>query len=209
MHVWTDLQQRRTPPRWTPKAAPQAPMSADPAPAPFEALIVAVAERRDRQAFTTLFGHFAPRVKAYLTRGGMSSALAEDLMQDVLLTVWHKAAQFDPARASAQAWIFGVARNLKIDTLRRGGLPIPGPDPSEEVQAPLSDALAAARQTSRSIRHAIDTLPAEQGAILQLAFFEDLTHGEIETALGVPLGTVKSRLRLALAKLRRALKEDP
>jgi RNA polymerase sigma-70 factor (ECF subfamily) len=209
MHVSLDLLQRHNTTRWTPKAATQARMSADQGPAQFEALIVAVADQRDRQAFTTLFAHFAPRVKAYLTRGGMSSALAEDLMQDVLLTVWNKAALFDPRRASAQAWIFGIARNLKIDTLRRGGLAIPGPDPSEEIQVPLADTLVAAEQTSRSIRRAIDALPAEQVEILRLAFFEDLTHGEIETALGVPLGTVKSRLRLAMAKLRRALKEDP
>ncbi len=183
-------------------------MTADLEQPSLEALIVAIAERRDREAFTQLFGHFAPRVKSYLLRGGMSAAVAEDMMQDVLLTVWHKAVQFDPARASAPAWIFGIARNLKIDALRRSRLAILEPDISEEVQVPLADAIVAAEESSRAIRRAIETLPPDQITILQLAFFEDLTHGEIEKVLNVPLGTVKSRLRLAMAKLRRVLKEE-
>jgi RNA polymerase sigma-70 factor (ECF subfamily) len=208
MHVSIDLQERRIPSRWTPEAAMQAPMTADLEQPSLEALIVAIAERRDREAFTQLFGHFAPRVKSYLLRGGMSAAVAEDMMQDVLLTVWHKAVQFDPARASAPAWIFGIARNLKIDALRRSRLAILEPDISEEVQVPLADAIVAAEESSRAIRRAIETLPPDQITILQLAFFEDLTHGEIEKVLNVPLGTVKSRLRLAMAKLRRVLKEE-
>jgi RNA polymerase sigma-70 factor (ECF subfamily) len=177
--------------------------------ASLEKLIVAIADHRDREAFTALFSHFAPRIKAYLQRGGMAAAVAEEMMQDVLLTVWNKAGQFDPVRANAQAWIFGIARNLKIDALRRARLPLPDLDPSEEVVVPLADALVAAEQSARSIRRAIDTLPAEQVAILRMAFYEDLSHGEIERTLGVPLGTVKSRLRLAMTKLRRALKDQP
>ena len=208
MHVSIGPQEKHTSLRWTPERAMQALMTSELTPDSLESLILAVADRRDRQAFTLLFGHFAPRVKSYLLRGGMSAAVAEDLMQDVLLAVWHKAEQFDPAKASAPAWIFGIARNLKIDTLRRARLAILEADPSEEVHAPLADAVVAEEQSSRTIRRAIETLPADQITILQLAFFEDLTHGEIEKVLNVPLGTVKSRLRLAMAKLRRALKEE-
>ncbi len=184
-------------------------MTADPMPTSFEELIVAIAERRDREAFTELFQHFAPRVKAYLQRGGLAAALAEEMMQDVLLTVWNKAEQFNPARAAAQAWIFGIARNHKIDVMRRSRLPLPDCDPSEETLMPQADALIAAEESARALRRAIETLPAEQVTILRLAFFEDLSHGEIERRLGVPLGTIKSRLRLAMTKLRRVLGDEP
>lgn len=172
-----------------------------------ESLILAVARQRDRRAFTELFDHFAPRVKAFLQRGGTASAAAEDMMQEVLLTVWNKASQFDPARASVQAWIFGIARNLKIDTLRRSRIPLPDLDPMAPEPEPLSDALVAARQSSQSVRQAIADLPAEQIEVLKLAYYEEMSHGEIEETLGLPLGTIKSRLRLAMAKLRQVLKE--
>ena len=173
-----------------------------------EALILAVARERDKQAFTVLFDHFAPRVKAFLQRGGTPGASAEDMMQDVLLTVWNKAAQFDPSRASAQAWVFGIARNLKIDTIRRARVPLPELDPLQAEPDLPSDDLVAARQSSRLVRQAIQDLPAEQLEVLKLSYFEDMSHGEIEKALGVPLGTIKSRLRLAMAKLRQVLKEE-
>lgn len=208
MHVSPEPQDKRIPRRWAPRQAGFGPMTAAHEPLSFEALIMAVADRRDKKAFTTLFGHFAPRVKTYLQRGGIAGAIAEDMMQDVLLTVWNKAEQFDPGRASAQAWIFGIARNLKIDLLRRSRLLVQDAAISEEAPVPLADAIVEAEQASRSIRRAIDELPEDQVAVLRLAFFEDLSHGEIEKALGVPLGTVKSRLRLALAKLRRALGND-
>ncbi len=207
MHVSIDLTTTYPIAAWTPDRVP-APMTAEPPPASFESLIVAVAEGADREAFTTLFSHFGPRIKAYLQRGGIGGELAEDMMQDVFLTVWRKAGQFDPARADAGAWIFTIARNLKIDRLRRNRLPLPGDDPSDEAPPPAADALVAAEQSAQAIRGAMATLPEEQIAILQLAFFEDLSHGEIEQRLGVPLGTVKSRLRLAIAKLRRTLKDE-
>lgn len=142
-------------------------------------------------------------------RTGMNAATAEEMTQEVLLTVWHKAAQFTPARANADAWIFGIARNLQIDAQRRGRLAVPMVDPSDEAPpVPLSDALIAAERSARSIRSAVLALPAEQLNILRLVFFEDLSHSEIERRLGVPLGTIKSRLRLAMAKLRFALKDE-
>jgi RNA polymerase sigma-70 factor, ECF subfamily len=197
------------PPLW-PRAALVRPwMTHDREPPSHESLIVAIAQRRDRTAFTTLFAHLAPRVKAYLQKSGMDAGSAEDMMQDVMLAVWHKAAQFDPARASAPAWIFGIARNLRIDAKRRSRLVLPMADPSEEAPpVPASDALVAAEQSAQALRRAVDGLPTDQMQILRLAFFEDLSHGEIERRLAVPLGTIKSRLRLAMSRLRLALKDE-
>lgn len=183
-------------------------MTAGPGATSHEALIIAIAEHRDRQAFTALFAHFAPRVKAYLLRTGLSAPAAEDMAQEVLLTVWHKAGQFNPAIAHANAWIFTIARNLRIDVARHERLILPAADPSEEpAPAPLSDALVAAEQSAQAIRNAIQTLPTEQMTVLQLAFYDDRSHSEIEHILGLPLGTIKSRLRLAISKLRLAMRD--
>jgi RNA polymerase sigma-70 factor, ECF subfamily len=170
------------------------------------ALIVAIARRQDRTAFATLFAYFAPRVKTYLQRRGGEASQAEELAQDAMLTVWQKAAQYDPARANAAAWIFAIARNHWIDVLRRSRLSLPQPDPSDEpLPEPLADALLVAEDRSRRLQAALHDLPPEQRESLQLAFFDDRSHSEIEQLLGVPLGTVKSRLRLAMSRLRMAL----
>jgi len=204
MHVSTDLVPKRPSRSWTPTAVP-ARMKDELREPSLDRLIAAVATEGDRAAFSTLFSHLGPRVKAYLQRGGVGAAQAEDLTQEVFLAVWRKAAQFDPGRAGAAAWIFTIARNLKIDALRRGRLAAPGEDPSDQQSVPLADQMVAAEESARSLRGAIATLPEEQISILRLAFFEDLSHGEIVQKLGLPLGTIKSRLRLALTKLRRAL----
>ncbi len=185
-------------------------MSAVPEPAEAHAaLIVAIARHQDRRAFATLFGHFAPRVKTYLLRRGSDAAQAEELAQEVMLAVWRKAAQFDPARATAAAWIFGIARNLWIDALRRSRLAVPPPDPSDEpAPEPPADALLLAEDRARRLHAALQDLRPEQMESLRLAFFEGHSHSEIERRLGVPLGTVKSRLRLAMSRLRAALGDD-
>ena len=184
-------------------------MSPDPETDSHAALITAVARCKDAAAFAGLFDYFAPRVKAYLRRLGADPAVAEEMAQDVLLTVWRKAELYDPERASAGAWIFAIARNLRIDSLRRTRPVMQAPDPSDEpAPTPLADAVIASDERATQVRAALDGLPAEQLTMLQMAFFEERTHSQIEVELGVPLGTVKSRLRLAMSKLRAALKDE-
>lgn len=173
-------------------------------------LMRAVAERGDRAAFAELFGLFAPKVKSYLLRLGLPASRAEELAQETMLVVWRRAAQFDPASSGAAAWIFTIARNLRIDAARRDGIAVPEPDPTDDPPPPAqADALVdAARQTER-VRAALARLSPEQAEVVQLSFFDDRPHGEIERALGIPLGTVKSRLRLAMSRLRALLGEAP
>ena len=168
----------------------------------------AVAERGDRAAFVALFNHFAPRVKGHLMRLGLPAAQADELAQETMLIVWRKAAWFDPSTAGASAWIFTIARNLRIDAARRERLSQADRDPLEDAPPPPpADTLLDAAQRAGRLRAAIDSLPAEQADVLRLSFFDDRPHAEIERALGIPLGTVKSRLRLAMARLRTILDE--
>jgi len=174
-----------------------------------ERLIHAIATRGDRAAFTALFARFAPRVKGYLLQRGLDGAVAEELAQEVLLIVWRRAAQFDPARASAAAWIFTIARNLRIDAARRTHFALPPSDPADEPpEVPPADAILAAEERGTRVRAALAALPAEQADVVRLAFFDDRPHADIERVLGIPLGTVKSRLRLAMSRLRALLEAD-
>lgn len=173
-------------------------------------LIVAVAQQ-DRAAYASLFGLFAPRVKAMLMRTGLDATAAEDIAQDCLLMVWRKAPMFNPAGASAPGWIYAIARNLRIDALRRqqrGQRLVTGmlrePSPDQKSQA---DVLADGDSDAR-VRMAMQALNPDQLRVVTLSFFEDRPHPEIAEALGIPLGTVKSRLRLAMNRLRDLL-DDP
>lgn len=171
-------------------------------------LIVDIAQRGDREAFATLFNHFAPRVKSYLLRLGATAESAEELSQEALLTVWRRAPAFDPSRAAASTWIFTIARNLRIDVLRKDRRPPLTEDPCAVSSAPiLPDAALAAGQDEARIGRAIADLPGDQARVVRLAFFSDKPHSEIAAELGLPLGTVKSRLRLAMSRLRIALGE--
>ncbi|MEO8811652.1 MAG: sigma-70 family RNA polymerase sigma factor [Caulobacteraceae bacterium] len=169
----------------------------------FSGMIVAIAERGDREAFAALFGHFAPRVKSYLMRLGARPEAAEELAQEALLTVWRRAVAFDPTRAAASTWIFTIARNLRIDLARREKRPPPSEDLSMgNAPAPAPDVVLAAGEDESRIGAAIATLSVEQAQVVRLAFFSDKPHSEIAAELGLPLGTVKSRLRLAMSRLR-------
>jgi RNA polymerase sigma-70 factor (ECF subfamily) len=171
----------------------------------------AVAESADRPAFAALFRHFAPRIKSFLVRGGASEALAEELAQETMVVMWRRAASFDPARAQVSTWLYTIARNLRIDSHRRtAGRPVDTPDDWDPEQQPADahltpDELLQATQSERRVRQALAELPPEQAQVLRLSFFDEQPHGRIAQDLGIPLGTVKSRIRLAVTQLRRIL----
>ena len=176
----------------------------------FAALIRRISDDADRTAFAELFGHFAPRLKSYMRRLGAADPVAEDLAQEAMFAVWRKASTFDPTRAGAATWIFTIARNLRIDTLRRERPTeaLPPEDERAEIEtAPGAEAELITAERDRALRVALEVLPPEQAQLVQLAFYEDRPHREIERVLGIPLGTVKSRLRMAMQRLRAALED--
>ncbi len=166
-----------------------------------------VALDRDRPAFGRLFGYYAPRVKSYLRRIGAPDDVAEDLVQEVMIAVWRRAHQFDPAKAALSTWVYTIARNKRIDAFRRESHPdVDLSDPAlEPPAAPRGDTHVETELLKDGIRRAIEHLPREQAELLRIFYFEDKTHSAIADELGLPLGTVKSRLRLAVAKLRALL----
>lgn len=172
---------------------------------PWAAMVLRVRDARDRTAFAALFQHFAPRVKGFLMKSGADAALAEECAQDVMVTLWQKAHLYDPARASVATWVFTIARNRRIDALRKARRPEPeelswGPEPEPDQ----SDAYEAQEDTRR-LTAALAQLPDNQRDLIQRAYFGDLSQTEIAAATGLPLGTIKSRIRLALDRLRRQM----
>lgn len=167
----------------------------------------AIAEHHDRDAFRAIFAAYAPKLKAFLARGGLEDAIAEELVQDVMLTVWRRAATFDPRQGTFAAWLFTIARNRRIDHFRRAPKPFgDDPDPMLLPEPPASaEGLVEARQHHTLIKAAMDELPPEQVEVLRMAFFEQKSHSAIAEEQGLPLGTVKSRIRLAMRQLRRTL----
>jgi RNA polymerase sigma-70 factor (ECF subfamily) len=182
--------------------------AAAPAPEAQDELLVATAAG-DKAAFSGLFLHFAPRVKALLIRAGSAPEVADEIVQDVMLTVWRKAAEYDRSRASAAAWIFTIARNRRIDLLRHERRPEIDPNDPELRPADPEDAESALQRAEigARLRDAIGTLPREQEEALAATFFNDRSYGDYAAQSGLPLGTVKSRLRLAIERLRVQLKE--
>lgn len=169
------------------------------------ARIVSIAQHQDQKAFAEVFRHFAPRVKAFLIKSGADQGLAEECMQDVMATLWHKAHMYDPSRASVATWIFTIARNRKIDLLRRYARPEPEDLPWGPEQEPDQADVIALHQESTKLADAIRKLPPKQRELIERAYFGDLTHSEIAAETGLPLGTIKSRIRLALERLRHAM----
>jgi len=162
---------------------------------------------RDRSRFAELFGYFAPRLKSYFMRLGLGSDIAEELAQETMLAVWRKASTFDPARASAATWIFTIARNLRVDRLRRERDPAQLSEYYEREPASTpNDDFMSAERASR-VRDALAVLSRDQLDVIRLSFFEDRSHAEISKELNIPLGTVKSRVRLAVERLRVLVEE--
>lgn len=172
-------------------------------------LIAEVATRRDREAFRRLFEFFAPRIKGYLMRTGSGETEAEEIAQEAMVVLWRKADRFDPATAGAAAWIFTIARNLRIDAVRRGRR---AERMLEDIEAEYSqeyeesaETTFGRRQEAGHVEAALQRLPAQQSEIIRLSFIEERPHSEIAASLGIPLGTVKSRVRLAMNRLRELL----
>ncbi len=172
-------------------------------------LLVAVGKDRDRAAFVTLFEHFAPRLKSFFMQQGTAQELVEEVVQETMVNVWRRADTFNPGKASPSTWIFAIGRNMRIDILRKERRPAPDlSDPALAAEPePLAHELIARRQDTERLRAAMADLPEDQRHVLAMAFLEDKSHGQIAEALSLPLGTVKSRIRLAMARLRSSIGE--
>ena len=164
-----------------------------------------IRDNKDQKAFVDLFQHFAPRVKAFVMRGGTDAALADETAQEVMATVWQKAHLFDPARASVATWIFTIARNRKIDAIRKQRRPEPEDLTWGPEAEPDQDDVITLQQESAKLADAIKTLPDKQRVLIEQAYFGDLSHSEIAEQTGLPLGTIKSRIRLALERVRHSM----
>jgi RNA polymerase sigma-70 factor, ECF subfamily len=173
----------------------------------FEALLARVAEHRDRGAFALLFDHFGPRVKSFMMRKGASAEQAEDLVQETMIAVWSKAQLFSADRGTVSTWIFTIARNLRIDRLRRERTSMftdleDFDAPSGEISA--EDALGRFQEDGL-VAKALAQIPEEQRRLLILSYVDDIPQSEIAKKLQIPLGTVKSRMRLAYRRLQKLL----
>ena len=167
-------------------------------------LMKKVSETKDQFAFEILFDHFAPKIKALMLRQGASWDQAEEMMQEAMMNVWHKAAQFNPDRGSLAAWIFTIARNKRIDVLRKQGsrhyvdvdeFDVEDEDADTEIPVLTNERVAL-------VSAALKELPEDQKKIITLSYIDDLSQVEIAEKENIPLGTVKSRMRLAYQKLK-------
>mgnify|MGYP000155930188 CR=1 FL=1 len=169
--------------------------------------MLAVRDRRDRAAFAELFDHFAPRLKGFIMRRGTGAGQAGEIVQEVMLTVWHKADQFDPARAQVSAWIYQIARNRQIDIARKENRPLPEELAEDPEAEPDAAQMLALEQEAQHLKRALAKLKHDQREIIEQAYMGELTHQEISARTGLPLGTIKSRIRLGLERLRHDLKD--
>jgi RNA polymerase sigma-70 factor (ECF subfamily) len=138
---------------------------------------------------------------------------AEDVTQEAFISIWRSGARYDAARGSVRTWMLGIVRNRAIDALRSKAGRAPKLDFDDDSilehrpAAELTDSEALRRETAEEVRGALDELPGEQAKVIQLAYFGGFSHSEIAGMLGVPLGTVKGRMRLGLEKIRGELAE--
>ncbi len=171
--------------------------------------ITKVSADRDQQAFHELFCEFAPRVKGLMMRYGADAETAEELAQETLLTVWRKANLFNADKGSVAAWVFTIARNLRIDRLRREVVWQEYNDEKMDIESEDTppDEAVSSMQTAEIVRTAVAKLPEEQKQVLDLSYVEGLSHSEISQRLGLPIGTVKSRMRLAYQKVKGSIED--
>ena len=177
----------------------------------FRCLMKRVSQSHDRLAFSQLFDHFGPRLKSFMMRKNASAELAEDLVQEAMIAVWTKAGLYEPSKGSVTTWVYTIARNLRIDRVRRDvHMPMTElGDYDEPSEAPEGEELLGRKQEDGLVAKALQEIPEEQRQVLLLSFVEDLPQSEIAVKLAIPLGTVKSRMRLAYGHLRRVLETRP
>ena len=171
-------------------------------------LIRRIADDRDKHAFASLFGRFAPRLAGFFREAGLPDDVRDELVQEVLLRVWRGASRYEPHKASVETWIFAIARNARIDHFRRPATRarVEPLDPAfVDDSMPHAEEEAVRRERAHELHQALGSLPREQAAILEAAYFQHKTLRTIATEGGIALGTVKSRVRLAFARLRAAL----
>lgn len=173
----------------------------------WSALLEQVALHRDKRAFAELFEHFAHLLKAYLfSIGGRSlnDASVEELVQEAMLSVWRKAPLYDRKKAAASTWIYTLTRNLRIDWLRRQNRQEAEELPDEWEDADEHEPVVSLHlhKLNHELNHSLKQLPIDQKEVLMKVYMEDKSHQEVAMELNLPLGTVKSRVRLALQKLK-------
>ena len=175
----------------------------------WDRLLVRVGSNRDRSAFKKLYEHFAPRLKSFLLRIGSDMSAAEEICQESMIMVWRRAETFNPDSAGASTWIFTIARNKRIDKLRKDNRPLPDLNDPSFFQIPVdkSDDILQRVEEEKKITNALKNLPPEQAKLILSAYYEEKSHRKIADETNLPLGTVKSRIRLAINRLRTQLEE--
>ena len=175
----------------------------------WDRLLLRVGSDRDRSAFKKLYEHFAPRLKSFLLRIGSDMSAAEEICQESMIMVWRRAETFNPDSAGASTWIFTIARNKRIDKLRKDNRPLPDLNDPSFFQIPVdkSDDILQRVEEEKKIKNALKNLPPEQAKLILSAYYEEKSHRKIADETNLPLGTVKSRIRLAINRLRTQLEE--
>ncbi len=179
-----------------------------PAKVDFDDLLNKVKRDRCEASFKELFEHFYPRVLSYFQKGGVSAQKSSELAQEAMISVWHKASFFDSSKGSCGGWIFTIARNLKFDYFRshqRDIMSVAAEDLYNLADDPTFQ--IDPKNVSTELREKIDLLPSEQREVIYAMYFEGYSHGEYAELKKIPLGTVKSRIRLALAQLKKGLED--
>lgn len=182
---------------------------------PHQYLVARIAENQDKEAFKTLYTYYAPRLQAFMIRQGCSETVAEDIVQDTLTQLWVKAKQFNPDKARLATWLYTMARNRRIDLLRRKNTQynagtiletdenidesltmLPHHDPANDPNGAM-----LRKQHKAFLLNALRDIPGDQQSLILQAFYGELSHSDLAERTGLPLGTIKSRLRLGMKKL--------
>lgn len=174
--------------------------------------LVAIGRDRDENAFADIYTYYSGRVKSFLIGKGMNDEIAEELTQEIMITVWRRAESYDPSKAAASTWLFTIARNRRIDYLRGNSrIEVELDDEMLDIETTENDPQAkfvADAQSAKSLQRALEKLPQEQRQVMHLSYFRGQSHGAIAKWLDLPIGTVKSRIRLAMQSVRSSLNSE-